>query len=407
MFKFFCRNVVSVVLFCFLFVGFFESWHEDYGALQKSLLLESRSTATEAQLRIDTQTYIDILSQGDDLTGENRPDIFQLLGNFDAVVFVKFAKMWREQFFGVPILCVGGYGIATREFLAQTLSYYKRRGDLTPEEEEWLSGAIKEVENAHGENRGFIDPGDVVERSNLANRLRTMQLRCNEFVVKGATEAHVLEYILRKEGIDSKYIHLEEVPSADTRLNFENNIELIKKLSGGTGKSVNIGIVTAPYKLLRAGVVSQVEWAGNPNSRNFRPVRVKVYDIDASNMQPHDLINTLHIVIGGSQKYRRKYAFLFKSSELRTARSVIAKVSSPESAAEFAMSADELKTLGLKLQALLRGISWEDLSKKEQMLQNLLEKYVDELYEGANIYYSIRVNGFIPSQVLPHIESCA
>lgn len=336
----------------------------DSNALQETLITQTQEPL-EIQLKKNVQEYIDIFSSGDILEGENRPDVFQLLGNPDALVFIKFAKLWKEKFNGVPILCVGGYGVGTRELILRTLVYYQTHRNITPAEEAWLKGALSEIDKAHN-GRGVVNHG---ERNKLIGDLGKIGLKCGEYDIPGATESCVLKYILQKEGVLSGYINLEANGSSDTRQNFENNIGLIKRLSNDKVNPV-IGIVTSPYKLLRASVVANVEWAKYQESKTFRPVKVAVYKMDVNKMQISEFLSTLIFLLGAPKKYLEKYQDLFEPTELAIIRRNLQGTTS------------------------LDGISLEQLIIREKHLQVLLEKYIDELVQNGSIYYSAQINGF-------------
>jgi broad specificity phosphatase PhoE len=282
------------------------------------------------------------------------------------------------------MLCVGGYGVGTRELIAQTMAHYKTNGNLTPAEEIWLNAALRAIDTAHSEKGvGVLPPGP--ERSVLTEQLRKIQLTETGNVIEGATEAHILKYILQKEGIDSRYINLENVASRDTRENFRYNAQLIRNLSGNKDNPI-VGVITSPYKLLRAAIVADAEWHRDDIdaaevSRGFHSARVKVYDMDVSRMPLPEFLSMLIFMVGAPEKYRAQHTSLFKYSEPMLAQ---------KARNNNKYFPDDTET-GAKY-----GISWAELNAREIELRSLLEQHIDQSVQGGVMQYDITVNSFIP-----------
>lgn len=363
--------------------AYFDAAADKENAIRAEIdVLNERITAietklAEGELSKEAQEQINILSRGDDLTGENRPNVFQLLGNPDLRTFIEFAKIWDKDHYGTPILCVGGYGRGTRELIAQTLDYYGNKADLTPAEEAWLKEALEAIDAAHN-GRGVLPLGP--ERTALAARLNAIKLRETAISIEGATETHILNFILQKEGIDRKYINLETAASRNTEENFRLNSDLIRKLAGNRDNPV-IGIVTSPYKLLRARIVAESEWGALDAARDFRAVRVKTYDMDLNSMPVPEFFSTLIYVAGAPDKYRAQHDALIEGSEI--------------SRAQKALSGNQLLPDDAVTEERY-GVSWKGLNARDDRIRSSLELVLDRQVGGGKIHYDAAANGFLP-----------
>ncbi len=224
--------------------------------------------------------YYQFLSEGDDFSVE-KPHVFHVLGNPDAMTFIRFAQAWKSEYAGTPVVLAGGRGRGTVPLIENILAYYGDR--LEASDREKLEG-------------GRTDAN--VKETDLIRLI---------FKLEGFTDG------------DFEKVFDEKQPSKNTEQNFEFSQEKIDELTAGVTNPV-IAEVSRPDLLRRVQAQGKKSLAAIIEAKGWQVRRFKVYTEDLDRMPDQDLLRIAAYTAGHPDDYVLKHKTLpswFDQNELR------------------------------------------------------------------------------------------
>jgi len=218
-----------------MFEQFLDSLNVEFAYDEKSknlILPEGHEGEAKGKLRSEfvqaAQAYVDFISKGDE-DAENA-DAFLVLGNSNLDAFMNFIEIWKKlQSRGreVPIVIAGGRGRGTLPLIENVIKKYGKEID--------------------GGELGYLEEAKKDDSK--------------------TTEADILEFLFKKEGIPGRVLQKESKPSTSTAENVINSKDALKRAVDGVANP-KISIVTFPPLLMRSKATAEKQWEGSSPVRS-------------------------------------------------------------------------------------------------------------------------------------------
>jgi len=136
------------------------------------------------------------------------------------------------------------------------------------------------------------------------------------FANDNLTEAEVIEFIFKKEGIAQSAINKEKTPSTNTAENFTNStavlLDILKDVDNPT-----IAVVTSPPLLMRAKATAKKLWDDQVAEFGWNIKKFQTYPMSVAGLSNQELVDFMGYVAGDPEKYRQQYKNLNANSELK------------------------------------------------------------------------------------------
>ncbi|MBL8024608.1 MAG: YdcF family protein [Elusimicrobia bacterium] len=249
------------------------------GKRRSSLKKQEAKVITRArqELIAVAQPYFDLLAKESSAADGKTPNVFLLLGNPDARVFVEFAERWKKDFVGIPLVLSGGRGPG-----------------VVP-----LLNGIKDIAKL-SEGELLIDIRRVVGGEGDLTTL---------------AEAELIQYILVRQGVPADMIRGVDVESKNTSENFENTKTSIQGILSSE-EQARIAVVTGPALMFRAQREARKVWGDAVGV-------VRPYDLQLEELEDGELIALVSVRAGNTASFIAAHPKLNIGNEVTRVKRVV------------------------------------------------------------------------------------